>query len=96
MTDTLIPILPASPLHFDGQTYEAKRDHARLFEQLERVRGAMAGAGPLTIAEIAARTGDPESSVGARTRDLRKARFGGHTVERTYAGNGLFRYQLVS
>lgn len=97
-TDTLpLPVhLPASPLQFDGTTYEPSRDHNRLFAQLERVRSAMSGAGPLTLAEIAARTGDPEASISARTRDLRKARFGGHTVERRYVRRGLYTYELIS
>jgi hypothetical protein len=96
MTDTLPIHLPSSPLAFDGATYNPKRDGSRLFAQLERVRCAMRGAGPLTLAEIAAKTGDPLPSISARIRDCRKQRFGGHTVERTYAGNGLWLYELIT
>jgi hypothetical protein len=97
MTEATLPVhLPTSPLAFDGATYEPDRDGARLFAQLARVRSAMKGAGPLTLKQISALTGDPESSVGARVRDLRKQRFGGHTVARTYAGDGLWLYQLIT
>lgn len=88
--------LPATPLHFDGATYEPERDRGRLNAQLARVKAAMAGAGPLTLRQISERTGDPEASVSARTRDLKKARFGGHTVRRTYVERGLFTYELLS
>ena len=96
-TSTLTVHLPSSPAQFDGQTYQPERDLSRLFAQLERVRAVLAAAtGPLTLAQISAATGDPAASASARLRDLRKARFGGHTVERTYAGGGLFRYQLIA
>jgi hypothetical protein len=48
-----------------------------------------------TLSEIAAHTKDPEASVSARLRDLRKPRFGSHTIEREYVERGLFRYRLV-
>lgn len=93
-TNTLTPHLPSSPLAFDGQTYNAPRDGSRLFAQLERVRSAMAGAGPLSLARISEITGDPLPSVSARLRDLRKAKFGGHTVVRRHVAAGLWTYEL--
>lgn len=36
-----------------------------------------------------------ETSASARLRDMRKARFGGHAVEREYVKKGLWKYRLV-
>jgi len=33
-------------------------------------------------------------SISARVRDLRKDQFGGHDVQRRYAGNGVWEYKL--
>ncbi len=51
-----------------------------------------------TLREISQHTGDPEASISARLRDLRKARFGAHTVNRRRRGDptkGVFEYQLL-
>ncbi|MCP5014291.1 MAG: hypothetical protein GY938_03300 [Ketobacter sp.] len=50
---------------------------------------------PRTLREIANRTGDPEASVSAQLRHLRKERFGGHTVKREHINNGLYSYELI-
>ena len=92
----MTPNLPSTPPSFDGQTFVQERDHSRLFAQLARVKEAMTGAGPLTLDDIAQKTGDPVASIGSRVRDLRKAKFGGHTVERRYLAKGLFTYELVT
>lgn len=94
-TDTTFsPRLPVSPPQFDGATYEPARDRSRLFIQLERVYTALAMGEWMTLAQLAAATGDPEASVSARMRDLRKPQFGGHTVERRYVRRGLWEYRL--
>jgi hypothetical protein len=49
----------------------------------------------LTLHEISVGTGDPEASVSARLRDLRKTKFGGHEVERQNLGGGRWVYRLV-
>ena len=36
-----------------------------------------------------------QTSVSARLRDLRKEKFGGHTVDRIYKGDGKFLYRLI-
>ena len=41
-------------------------------------------------------TGYPQASVSARLRDFRKAKFGGHTVERKRIEGGLFVYRLIT
>ena len=66
----------------DGWTYNPALDKARLNAQQVRVLSAVSSGGWLTLREISQLTGDPEASVSARLRDLRKLKFGGHTVER--------------
>lgn len=80
---------------FDGSTYEPRRDEGRLFRQLRDVRSYMADGLWHTLPDIAAGTGHPEASISARLRDLRKDRWGAHTVEREFLRHGLFRYRLV-
>jgi len=84
------------PAEFDGDTYSPKRDHDRLNAQLRRVRDLMLDGEWRTLREIAVATGDPEASVSARLRDLRKPKFGHMTVERRYVGDGLFQYRIAT
>jgi hypothetical protein len=84
--------------YFSGATYEAVHDRDRLAAQLERVRRLMQDGEWRTLFEIEAATGDPVQSISARLRDLRKERFGSHTVNRRRRGPeryGLFEYRLV-
>jgi hypothetical protein len=81
--------------HFNGPDYVPERDHARLTGQLNRVFNAMKDSKWRTLNEIADITGDPVASISAQLRHLRKARFGGHTVEREHVGNGLYRYRVL-
>lgn len=80
---------------FDGETYNADLDHARLGRQFIAVFKAMKDGAWHTLREIAETAEAPEASVSARMRDFRKEKFGGHTVERENLGDGLFRYRLV-
>ncbi len=80
---------------FDGVTYEPALDRERLSSQLERVQDLMRDGMWRTLAEISTSCGGTEASVSARLRDLRKDRFGGHTVNRRRLVGGLFDYQLV-
>jgi len=85
----------AGPDH-DGDTYDPELDHVRLNAQTLRVWSALRSGRSLTLRQIADETGDPEASVSARLRDLRKPKFGGHTVERRRLGDsGLFVYRLI-
>jgi hypothetical protein len=81
--------------HFDGETYEPGRDHARLHRQLDMVQEFMSDRQWHTLGEIAKATSQPEASVSARIRDLRKPKFGGKTVERRYVSGGLWEYRLL-
>jgi hypothetical protein len=97
MADTAQPSLfdtQSRPV-FDGDTFEPARDAARLAGQLARVRQLMADGAWRTLREIAIHVGASEAGASARLRDLRKARFGGHTVERKYVADGLFAYRVV-
>ncbi len=84
--------------HFNGPDYVPALDHARLTGQIKRVFRLMADAEWRTLAEIAAIIGDPEASISAQLRHLRKDRFGGHAVDklrRGKPGSGLWEYRLI-
>lgn len=81
----------------DGETYEAAFDYERLNAQLRRVYDAMKDGRFRTLREISDLTGDPESSISARLRDFRKAKFGRLGVARQRRGErpgGLFEYSV--
>ena len=81
---------------FDGETYDRERDHARLGKQLTLVRDLMLDGRWRSLTDIRWRSGvASEASISARLRDLRKRKFGGFTVERRYAGDGLWEYRLI-
>lgn len=83
---------------FDGETFVAERDGDRLRCQLVDVRTLMADGEWRTLSEIARECGYPDSSIpgiSARLRDLRKLKFGAHTVERRYLHNGLWEYRMA-
>jgi hypothetical protein len=83
---------------FDGDTFDPDLDGTRLFAQLKRVRALMGDGAWRTLAEISAATADPEASISARLRDLRKPKFGAFTIERRRRGeahHGLFEYRLA-
>lgn len=84
---------------FDGKTYDPKSDEKRLTVQLVAVATIMSDGRWHRLAEIVARIGyGSEAGVSARIRDLRKDKFGGHTVERRRVipvERGLHEYRLV-
>ena len=80
---------------FNGADYQPERDDVRLSGQVARVWNCMCDSRWRTLREIAAVTGDPEASISAQLRHLRKKRFGRHTIEREYLMNGLYRYRLI-
>lgn len=79
---------------FDGATFNAARDGARLNCQLDAVRRAMLSGGWWTLPRLAAYAKGSEASVSARLRDLRKTKFGGYEIERRYVTNGVWEYHL--
>jgi hypothetical protein len=90
---------------FDGATYSPVFDYERLAGQNRKVYDLMVDGKWRTLNEIETgiRDLDPQArisqaSASARLRDLRKERFGGHTVNRRPRGErsaGLFEYQLI-
>lgn len=85
----------AARRRFNGADYRPGRDDERLNGQIERVYALMKDGRWRTLSQIAATCGDPEASVSAQLRHLRKPRFGGHTVDRRYVGAGLYEYRLI-
>jgi len=81
--------------HFNGPEYVPQRDWERLTTQLGRVFDCMKDSNWRAVEDIAAVTGDPHCSISAQLRHLRKARFGGHTVERKHKGGGIYHYRLI-
>lgn len=80
---------------FDGSEYQPPRDDTRLTGQLLRIWESMKAGYWRTLEEIAQQTGDPAPSISAQLRHLRKPRFGSHTVERRYLGEGLYAYRVI-
>ena len=77
----------------NGSTYDHARDGKRLSMQRNRVLAFMRRGAWHTLSEISRRTGDPESSVSARLRQLRKE---GFTIQRRYVSRGLHEYRLAA
>jgi hypothetical protein len=80
---------------FDGDDYQPERDDERLTTQYDRIFAAMKDTQWRTLSELERITGDPEASISAQIRHMRKKRFGSHTVNKRYMGNGLYEYQLI-
>ena len=85
-------------VRFNGSDYKPEQDDVRLKKQINRVYALMIDGKWRTLSEIAVLTGDPESSVSAQLRHLRKPRFGSFVVNKQSRGEreqGLFEYQLL-
>lgn len=81
-------------LYFDGVTYEHDKDYKRLKGQVGAVYRVMSDGKWRTLEEISMTLGFPQASVSARLRDLRKARFGAHEVQRRRFTEGQWEYRL--
>ena len=86
--------LPEPKRAFDGATYDAERDYARLNGQLGRVYQLMKDGHWRTLGHIAALVNGTEAAVSAKLRDLRKAKYGALVVERRHIKRGLFQYRV--
>ena len=83
---------------FDGADYDSKRDNERLTGQLKRIFDLMKDGNFRTLADIERVTRAPQASISAQLRHLRRARFGGHIVNKRHRGEpkfGLYEYQLI-
>ncbi len=83
-------------MRFNGADYDPDRDDIRLTGQLRRIWEIVIDGRWYTLKDISIRTGDPEPSISAQLRHLRKPRFGSHIVEREYIANGLYNYRVLS
>lgn len=79
-----------------GKTFSRARDGERLSRQARAVWNAMRDKRWRTLPELASVLGEPQQSISARLRDLRKPRFGGLDVQRQYAGNGVWAYRVLT
>ena len=83
---------------FNGSDYVPEFDDSRLTGQIRRVYELMIDGKFRTLGEIEYITRDPQASISAQLRHLRKERFGSHIVNKRPRGdreNGLFEYQLL-
>ena len=78
-----------------GPAYVQALDFVRITDQQERIKDLMMSGEWRTLAEIASTTGDPEASVSAQLRHLRKPRFGGWIVEKRRRSAGTWEYRLM-
>ena len=85
---------PSTAPDFDGDTYITAKDKVRLTGQLKRVYETVKDGRWLTLNGIAARTSDPQASISAQLRNLRKPRFGAYDIRKRRLGN-LFEYTCV-
>src|SRR5262245_3101999 len=83
---------------FAGTSYDPELDEERLAGQMPCMCRLMEDAVHRTLREISDETRIPEASVSARLRDFRKAKWGGHIVNKRRRGDpkhGLWEYQLI-
>ena len=80
---------------FNGSDYNHQRDGERLNQQYKTIFNLMSDGVYRTLQQISDVTGHPPASISAQLRHSRKERFGSHTVNKQYLGDGLFSYQLV-
>ena len=80
---------------FDGDTIDQARDGGRLRKQYNDVFRLMSDGQEHSLQGLEIKTGHPQSSISARIRDMRKVKFGGHTVERRFICSGLYSYRLI-
>jgi hypothetical protein len=81
---------------FDG-AYVTQKDDKRLSGQQKDIFDYMKDGQWYRLKDVADSTGYPENSVSAQIRNLRKPKFGGHTVETRYVKTGkggLYEYRL--
>lgn len=89
---------PPKRVWFDGPEYDPKHDRARLSGQILRVFAAMKDGRWRTVEEISTITGDPQPSISAQLRHLRKDRWGAFDVQRQSRGDrahGLYEYRVL-
>ena len=95
------PLRPSFDAGVDPQlvlAYDPEYDDVRLTGQIRRVARAMIDGEWRTLSQLGTLTGDPQASISAQLRHLRKPRFGEHTLEKRPRGDrshGLWEYRLI-
>ena len=83
---------------YDGSNYVPEFDRTRLSGQMKSIFYVMKDGEWRTLNEIAMITGFGEASISAQLRNLRKEKFGSHSVykrRRGEKGKGLWEYSLI-
>lgn len=95
MCDCRAVLLPRPDVNPEAPAgIESESDVIRLNKQQARVWAILKDEAWHTLPEIEERTGVPTQSISARIRDLRKVKYGEHTIHRESLGHGVFRYRL--
>jgi hypothetical protein len=89
---SLLDWQPPEPADIRGETFDPDRDGKRLNAQCQRVFNLMRDGNWRTLAQISFVTHDPEASVSARLRDLKRFGFG---YDKKYISRGLWSYRLI-
>lgn len=77
-----------------GPAFDKAKDGERIATQRKTIRNLMIDGKWRTLFEIAKKTKQPEASISAQLRHLRKKEFGSHTVEKRRRTVGLWEYQV--
>lgn len=85
-----------STARFNGSDYVPELDDKRLRGQAKAIYDLMKDGVWRTLQTIERATNQPQASISAQLRHLRKERFGSHIVNKRRRGDsGLFEYQLI-
>lgn len=80
-------------MRFNGPDLQST-DTPRLEKQHERIKRVVSRGDWMSLTEIASITGDPEASISAQLRHLRKPRFGSYEVQRRRRTEGTYEYRV--
>lgn len=95
------PSLLHLPVRFDSGVELTAADYERLTKQIDRVHAVLALGQWMTVEQIKIRirdwfsVTDPENSISAQCRNLRKQKFGGYQIERRRVGN-VYEYRKAT
>jgi hypothetical protein len=94
--ETEVLDIPLSQRRFHGETVTTMKDHLRLSHQQLRLWNLMIDGRWRTVQEISLEIHDPELSISAQLRNLRKLGHGSHgTPKRRREGSNLWEYRLI-
>jgi len=84
--------------YFKGSDCSPELDGKRLTGQIRRIHDLMKDGRWRTLAEIEFYTSDPQASISAQLRNLRKKEFGSHIIVKRRRGEpkrGLWEYRMA-